>query len=106
MNAHWNKKLGLLVSSPPDRPGFAHALRLAQTALDRGVEVYLYCIDDAVAGLDSPLLKTLTAGGLKLYACAYSADRRGLTRTDFPLWVGLGSLSDLIAGTDRFVSFN
>src|ERR1700722_12047115 len=38
------KKLGILLSAPPDRPGFQHGLGLAEAALSVGVEVYLYCI--------------------------------------------------------------
>lgn len=100
------KKLGLLISIAPEQPGFAHALGLAEAALDKGLEVYLYCIDDAVAGIGAPRLQSLATRGLKLYACAYSAERRRLSRTDAAIFAGLASLSDLIAATDRFLSFN
>ena len=101
------KKLGVLLSTHPDQPGFKHGLCLAEAALQEGVDVYLYCIDEAVRGLEQAQLQSLAARGLKLYACAYSAQRRGLAVKNnniFP--AGLGLLSDLIAATDRFVSFN
>jgi|SRR5580700_8609914 sulfur relay (sulfurtransferase) complex TusBCD TusD component (DsrE family) len=100
------KKLGLLLSSPADQPNFRHCLRLAEAALDEGVSVYLYCIDEAVRGANEPLLQSLTARGLKLYLCAYAAQRRGLERSPSGIYAGLALLSDLMAASDRFVSFN
>ena len=44
--------------------------------------------------------------GLKLYACAHGAQRRGLPVNDKAVFAGLAVVSDLIASTDRFVSFN
>ena len=100
------KKLGLLLSTSPNQPGFQHGLRLAEAALEEGGEVYLYCVDDAVRGLEEPFLLTLAARGLKLYVCAYGAQRRGMERNPVATYAGLALLSDLISSTDRFVSFN
>jgi sulfur relay (sulfurtransferase) complex TusBCD TusD component (DsrE family) len=100
------KKLGLLISVPPEHPNFNHGVRLAETALARGVKVYLYCIDDAVKGLDDPRMNQLKARGLNLFACAYGAQRRGIRVGEQATFGGLTIVNDLIAGTDRFVSFN
>jgi predicted peroxiredoxin len=81
-------------------------VRLAATALDQGVDVYLYCIDDAVRGVGDPELQSLKSRGLKLYACAYGAQRRNLPVNDLAAFAGLTIVSDLIASTDRFVAFN
>jgi sulfur relay (sulfurtransferase) complex TusBCD TusD component (DsrE family) len=100
------KKLGLLLSTSPGEPRFQHGLRLAETALAEGVEVYLYCVDEAVSGVEEPRLLELAARGLKLYVCAYGAQRRGMERSLSATYAGLALLSDLISATDRFVSFN
>ena len=100
------KKLGLLVSAAPDAPNFHHGLKLAEAALDAGVTVYLYCIDDAVAGIGNTQLQALKADGLNLYACAYGAQRRDIVVNDSAVFAGLTVVSDIIGGTDRFVSFN
>jgi sulfur relay (sulfurtransferase) complex TusBCD TusD component (DsrE family) len=100
------KKLGVLLSTHPDQPAFQHGLYLAEAALNEGVEVYLYCIDDAIHGVGQPRLQSLAARGLKLYACAFAAQRRGLPVNDKAVFAGLGALSDLMTATDRFVSFN
>jgi sulfur relay (sulfurtransferase) complex TusBCD TusD component (DsrE family) len=100
------KKLGLLLSTTPGQPGFQHGLRLARAALEEGVQVYLYCVDEAVRGVDDPDLQSLAAWGLKLYVCAYGSHRRGLEQRLKATYAGLALLSDVMAATDRFVSFN
>ena len=100
------KKLGVLLSTHPDQPGFKQGLCLAEAAMNEGVDVYLYCIDDAVHGISQPQVQSLAARGLKLYACAYGAQRRDLSVNNMATFAGLGVVSDLIAATDRFVSFN
>ena len=100
------KKLGLLISVAPEHPNFNHGVRLAETALARGVTVYLYCIDDAVKGLQDPRLNHLKARGVNLFACAYGAQRRSIRISEQATFGGLTIVNDLIAGTDRFLSFN
>jgi predicted peroxiredoxin len=100
------KKLGILLSVPPTHANFARGLSLAETALSEGVDVYLYCIDEAVPGVDESKLQLLRERGLKLYACAYSAQHRGLPLTGNAIFSGLTVVRDLIVGTDRFLSFN
>jgi len=100
------KKLGILVSTGPEHPNFGHSTRLAEAALAQGVDVYLYCIDEAVSGLEDSRLGGLCARGLKLYACGYSAQRRRIPPDPRATFAGLAALSDLIAATDRFVAFN
>jgi hypothetical protein len=100
------KKLGVLISCPPEAPGFHHGLRVAEAAMKRGVHVYLYCIDEAVSGVVNPELQKLKAGGLNLYACAYGAHKRNLALTEHATFAGLTIVNDIIAGTDRFVCFN
>lgn len=100
------KKLGILLSIPPDHRNFRHGLRLAETALEAGADVYLYCIDAAVNGLPDRQLQALKTRGLKLYACAFGAQRRQIPLSDQALFAGLTVVSDIIAATDRFISFN
>jgi len=100
------KKLGLLLSTGPDTRNFRHGVNLANAALDAGAKVYLYCIDDAVTGLADAQLQSLRARGLNLYACAYGAQKRNIAPSELAVFSGLTIVSDLIAGTDRFLSFN
>jgi hypothetical protein len=100
------KKLGVLISCRPEEPGFRHGLRVADAAMKRGVNVYLYCIDEAVKGIADVELQRLKTAGLNLYACAYGAHKRNLTLTGHATFAGLTVVNDIIAGTDRFVCFN
>ena len=100
------KNLGLLLSTRPEHPSFHHGLRLAEAALENGLSVYLYCIDEAVHGVNEPRLQALKARGLKLFACAYGANRRNISMTEAAAFAGLTVVSDIIASTDRFLSFN
>jgi predicted peroxiredoxin len=100
------KKLGILISCRPDEPNFGRGLKLAEAAMSQGVDVYVYCIDDAVKGVENAEVQKLKIAGLKLYACAYGAHRRNYPLTEKAMFAGLTVVNDLIAGTDRFVSFN
>lgn len=100
------RKLGLLVSCGPKEPNFERGLRLAKAALEEGIQVYLYFIDEAVIGLTDPRIKALENQSLNLFACAYGAQSRNLLREDKATWAGLGTLTDIIVGTDRFVTLN
>jgi predicted peroxiredoxin len=100
------RKLGLLLSPPPESPGFNHGVHLAETALEAGVDVYLYCIDEGVRGVADPRIQNLRQRGLKLYACAYGAQRRNIPVNDAATFAGLTVVSDLIASTDRFLCFS
>jgi len=100
------KKLGVLISAGPENPSFGYGLRLVDAAIGRGVGVYVYCIDDAVTGLADAQLQGLKARGANIFVCAYGAQRRDIPLSDLATFAGLTVVSDLIASTDRFVSFN
>jgi len=94
------RKLAALVAAAPGQPGFRHGLETARAAAALGVDVYLYAIDEAVRGVDE-----LAGTGAKLFACADSAQRRGLQMDPKATYAGLALLSQLIAASDRFVAF-
>ena len=95
-----------MVSVAPDEPGFDQALGQAEEGLAKGEKVYLYCIDAAVPGLSDPRLAKLRADGLNLFGCAYSMRQRKLPLDDSAVFSGLSVLSDIMADTNRFESFN
>jgi len=100
------RKLGLMVSTAPEHPNLETALGLSGAALDRGADVYLYLIDDAVVAVEDPRLQALAGRGLKLFVCAYGCQKRQLPLSDKATNCGLVVLTDLINGTERFVSLN
>jgi len=99
------KKLGIMVSSGPEATSFECAYRLADTALSEGVQVYLYYMDEGVRGVRDKRVQGLKTKGAQLFACAYSAQRRDIPIDESAVFSGLATVSDLMAGTDRFLSF-
>ncbi len=100
------KKLGILLSTPPEHKNLTTVVSLATEAMRRQVDTYLYLIDDGVGNLDHPKIDALREEGVKLFLCAYGAQRRGIPTTDKAVFCGLVVLSDLVKGCDRFVTFN
>lgn len=100
------KKLGLLLSTPPENKNLGTVVSLAQAALREGVDTYLYLVDDGVRNIDRPEIDLLRQEGVKLFLCAYGAQRRGIPTSDKAVFCGLVVLSDLVKGCDRFVTFN
>ncbi len=100
------KKLGILLSTAPENRNLNTVFSLAKEALHQGIDTYLYLIDDGVQNLDRPEMETLCRNGVKLFLCAYGAQRRGIPTSDKAVFCGLVVLSDLVKGCDRFVTFN
>ncbi len=101
-----SNKLGLLLSTPPDNPNLKTVVKLSRTALGSGYGVYLYLIDEGTRNLNNADLQELKAQGLKLFVCAYGAQRQGIEPNDQALFCGLVVLSDLVKACNRFLSFN
>jgi hypothetical protein len=99
------RKLGVLLTTDPGHSNFRPAVALMNAALDAGVRVYLYCIDDAVRAVNTPEIQAIKARGASLFGCAYGAHRRRLPVNDLAAWSGLTVLADVVGSTDKFVSF-
>jgi sulfur relay (sulfurtransferase) complex TusBCD TusD component (DsrE family) len=99
------KKLGIMIGADPASRPFEHAIKLALAAAHKGAEVYLYFIDEAVRGLDSPAISPLQAEGIRMFGCAYSLQRRGLPLREDVTMAGLTMLNEIMAQTDRFLAF-
>jgi len=102
------KKLGILLSTGPEHPNLDTVIGLGTAALARGTDLYLYLIDDGVRALGDPRIRTLPAGGAKLFVCAYGCQKRRIPLEDAGdiSYCGLVVLTDVINGTDRFVALN
>jgi sulfur relay (sulfurtransferase) complex TusBCD TusD component (DsrE family) len=99
------KKLGVLLTTSPKHPNFRPALALMNAAMEAGVRVYLYCVDDGVLAVGTPEVQALKERGASLFGCAYGAHRRHVPVDDTAAWSGLTVLADVVGSTDRFVSF-
>lgn len=102
------KKLGVLLSTGLDHANLETAVALSDAALARGVQLYLYLIDDGVRVLEDPRIHALPDRGARVFVCAYGCQKRRLPLRDPErvTYCGLVVLTDLINGTDRFVALN
>ncbi len=99
------RNLGVLLTTAPEHSNFRPALALMNAALDAGVRVYLYCIDNGVRAVTTPEIQALKGRGASLFGCAYGAGRRNIAHDEHATWSGLTVLADVVGSTDRFVSF-
>ncbi len=99
------KKLGVLLTVAPTHPNFRPALALMNGALDGGLRVYLYCVDEGVRAVATAEVQALKQRGASLFGCAYGAGRRNIPIDESAAWSGLTVLADVVGSTDRFVSF-
>lgn len=103
-----NRRLGILLSTSPSHPSVETVNQLAQAALRRGVEVYLYLIDEGVKTATDQRYLTLIDAGVKMSVCAYGCQQYGVLTTSVDSRVslsGLVVLSGIIDGCDRFLAF-
>jgi sulfur relay (sulfurtransferase) complex TusBCD TusD component (DsrE family) len=102
------RKLGLLLSTAPSHPSVETVVQLAQAALRRGVEVYLYLIDEGVKVVMDQRYLCLIDAGVKISVCAYGCQQHGVPTATVDSRVslsGLVVLSGIIDGCDRFLAF-
>jgi sulfur relay (sulfurtransferase) complex TusBCD TusD component (DsrE family) len=102
-------RLALIVSTPADSGDLDRAGELALAAAGAGIDVDLFFMSDAVAGLPGRqgLLAHLRDAGCELVACASSATDRGLDQD--VLQMLLGSQDDhaaIVHRADRVVAFS
>ena len=96
-----------MLSTGPDHPNLATAIGLSDAALQAGADVYLYLIDEGVLAVEDPRFQRLRDSGLKLFACAYGAQRlRVATKDDKATYCGLVVLSNIVSACDRFLALN
>ncbi len=97
--------MGVLLGVGSGASKFARAVALCQRAVERGVRIHLYLLDDAVREVESEALQSLKERGATLHACAYAAQKRGIPLTEGAVFSGLTVVGDLVNRTDRFISF-
>lgn len=104
-----DKKLGILLASPPSSRNTERVLRLCEEAIRGGIHVFLYLIDEGVESLlDERYRKLSSAQGVRFFACAYGCQQHGVPTEGLPPTVslcGLVVLSNIVNGCDRFLAF-
>ncbi len=103
-----DRRLGLLLSTPPSHPSVETVVQLALAALRQGVEVYIYLIDEGVKVATDRRYLALINTGVKMSVCAYGCQQHGVPTVSIDSRAslsGLVVLSGIIDGCDRFLAF-
>ena len=103
-----SRKLGILLSTPPEHPSVETVFHLVQAALRKDVDVYLYLIDEGVKSVRDSRYVQLLDAGVKMSVCAYGCQQHGVLTTTVDTRAslsGLVVLSGIIDGCDRFLAF-
>ncbi|MEX5214535.1 MAG: DsrE family protein [Nitrospiraceae bacterium] len=103
------RKLGILLSTPPGHPHVETAIALSEAATRKGVDVYLYLIDEGVKNLGDARILGLSSLGMKYFVCAYGCQHHGVSTESLDPRItlcGLVILSNMVDACDQFVSFN
>lgn len=99
-------RLGIFLAAGNGSPGQLHALSIAHDALRNHQRVFLYLFDDAILLAGSAELNSLLSAGAIVYGCALAAQNRQIAMEDDRIiFCGLSMFSDILAGTDRLISF-
>lgn len=108
-------KLGILLTGGTTSQSTRSALRIAEAALAKAMEVELFLMDDGVYAVKrgkrtaaADLLAALAEKGAKVALCALNAEQRGLTPEESIPGVLFGSQYDLallVSSADRFLYF-
>lgn len=100
-----NRRLVILLSTSPESKDLEVVKGLIRAGFNKGIRVYLYLIDDGVECINDAGLVDMSKEGLRLYVCAYGAQKKGISPSDVATFGGLAVLSDLIKSCDRFIAF-
>ncbi|OGW15811.1 MAG: hypothetical protein A2035_08595 [Nitrospirae bacterium GWA2_42_11] len=100
-----NKKLCIMLSTAPDNKNLDTALGIIYAAIKSNISVYLYLVDEGAACINDNRVIELSKIGLRLYVCAYGAQKKRIEPSDIASFGGLSNLSELIKVCDRFIPF-
>ncbi len=98
-------KIGILLSTHPEKHDGETVRLIADAALASGDEVYLYLLDEGARFLAQPWVHELVDRGASVYTCAYAAQNRKIPDPGKTTFCGLVVLTQVIEGCDRFLAF-
>src|SRR4030067_3434765 len=104
-STNMNKKLGILLSTPPSDRNIETVIGLISSAMRNNIIVYLYLDDDGVECINDNRLVAMSGDSLKLSVCAYGAQKKGIEPSDVAMFGGLAGFYELIKACDRFLAF-
>ena len=99
-------KLGLMLTTSTESENTHTVIKLAEAALEEGLEVSIFLMCDGVYNMSVEPLNALAERGARLSLCAHNADERKLEKKGPILFGSQYDLADIVAESDRFLAFN
>ena len=100
-----NKKLGLMLMNGPDSQDVYTVIGLANAALDRGIEVDIFMMHNAVLNAAVAGLEKLADRGAKITVCAHNADELRAVRSEKFTYGSQYDHSNIVGDSDRYLAF-
>lgn len=100
------ESIGVMIKSNPGSSSYRRGLALVQDALESGCRVFLYLLDEAVAGVEDQELQSIINLGGKVSACAYALEKRAIECPESVIPAGLTMMSDVLLHPDNAFVFN
>lgn len=99
-------KLGILLTTSPEREDLHTVVRMCEAAIAQGKEVQLFMMCDGVYGSYCTALTDLVPKGVKISQCHHNAEERKIEEEKVPVASASQYIfSGIIADVDRLVTF-
>ena len=99
-------QLGFMITTSTESENTHTVVKLAEAALDQGLEVSIFLMCDGVYNMNSQPLEALAERGAELSLCAHNAAERMLEKKGPVLFRSQYELANIVADVDRFLAFN
>ncbi len=100
------KKLGFMLTTGMESEDAHTVVKLAEAALEEGLEVSIFLMCDGIYHLISEPLNALVDKGAELSLCAHNAEQRKAEKKGTILFGSQYDLANIVAESDRFLAFN
>ena len=99
-------KLGILLTTSPEREDMHTVINLCEAALAQGKEVQLFMMCDGVYGSNCTALTGLIPKGVQISQCHHNAEERKIEEEHSPIKSASQYIfSGIIAEVDRLITF-
>lgn len=99
-------KIGLLLTTSTESENTRTIIKLAEAALDEGMEVSVFLMCDGIYNINAEAFNALAERGAELCLCAYNAEQRKVEKKEPVLFGSQYDLANMVAEADRFLAFN
>jgi len=99
-------KLGILLTTSPEREDMHNVIKLCEAAIDQGKEVSLFMMCDGVYSSYCSNLTDLIPKGVKISQCHHNADERKIVEEGNPVESASQYIfSGILGEVDRLITF-